>query len=151
LLWLAVTLFYVFDARSVTWFGYIALLDNDVVNGVGIASSIVGLILGIIGEVTMGESFCIALPRTKTGLITRGLYHYSRNPVVLGTILLVLGTFLIAPSFLAFLALVVNIIGYEMKTRAEEEYLRRVHGTEYEAYCVRTGRYLPMVRRREGE
>lgn len=150
LLWLGVTLFYIFEARSVTWFGRVALLDNGVVKGVGIASSIVGLVVGIAGEVALGESFCIAFPRAKTGLITRGIYHYIRNPCVLGAILLVLGTFLIAPSLLAFLALVVNVIGYEMKVRAEEEYLRRMHRAEYEAYCARTGRYLPTVRRREG-
>jgi protein-S-isoprenylcysteine O-methyltransferase Ste14 len=61
----------------------------------------------------------------------------------------VLGTFLIAPSLLAFSAMVVNVIGYEMKVKAEEEYLRRIHRTEYEVYCAKTGRYLPLVKRRE--
>ena len=150
LLWLVVTLFYIFEARSMTWFGRIAWLDNCVFKGAGIVLSTVGLLVGIAGEVALGESFCIALPRTKAGLVTRGIYNYIRNPVVLGTILLVLGTFLIAPSLLAFLALVVNVIGYEMKVRAEEEYLRRMHKAEYEAYCARTGRYLPLLRRREG-
>ena len=150
LLWLVVTLFYIFEARSVTWFGRIALLDNGVVKGVGIASSIIGLVVGIAGEVALGESFCLALPRANTGLVTRGIYRYTRNPCVLGVFLLVLGTLLIAPSLLAIIALVVNVIGYEMKVRAEEEYLRQMYRAEYEAYCARTGRYLPSVRRREG-
>jgi protein-S-isoprenylcysteine O-methyltransferase Ste14 len=150
LLWLVVALFYIFEARSVTWFGRIAWLDNSVIKGVGITSSTVGLVVGVAGEVALGKSFCLALPRGKTGLVTRGIYRYIRNPCVLGAILLVLGTFLIAPSLLAFGALVVNVIGYEMKVRAEEEYLRRMHRAEYEAYCARTGRYLPLVRRREG-
>lgn len=150
LLWLVVTLLYIFEARSVTWFGRIALLDNGIIKGVGIALSTIGLLVGIAGEVTLGESFCLAFPRAKTGLVTRGIYRYIRNPCVLGVFLLVLGTFLIAPSLLAFLVLVVNVIGYDMKVRAEEEYLRRMHGAEYEAYCARIGRYLPSVRRREG-
>jgi protein-S-isoprenylcysteine O-methyltransferase Ste14 len=149
LLWLLVALFYVLDARSVTWFGRIAVLDNGIVEGLGIALSAVGLVVGIAGEVALGESFRISLPTAKTELVTRGIYRYIRNPVVLGTILLVLGTFLIAPSCLAFLAVVGNVIGYEMKTRAEEEYLRRTHGAEYETYCSRTGRYLPLVGRSE--
>lgn len=150
LLWLVVTLFYIFEAHSVTWFGRIAWLDNGMFKGAGIVISTVGLLVGIAGEAGLGESFCVALPRAKTGLVTRGIYNYIRNPVVLGTILLVLGTFLIAPSLLAFLALVVNIIGYEMKVRSEEEYLWEMHGAEFESYCARTGRYLPSVRRREG-
>jgi protein-S-isoprenylcysteine O-methyltransferase Ste14 len=150
LLWLVVMLFYIYEVHSVSWFGRITLLDHGVVKGVGITSSLVGLVVGIAGEVALGESFCVALPRVKTGLVTRGIYRYIRNPVVSGTILLVLGTFLIAPSLLAFLAVVVNVIGYEMKVRAEEEYLRQIYGAEYETYCARTGRYLPLSRRREG-
>ena len=151
LLWLVVTLFYIIDTNSVTWFGRIALLDNGVVRGVGIASSSLGMLISILGEVALGQSFCVALPKTKTELVTNGIYHYIRNPIVLGTILLVLGTFLITPSLLAFLAVAVNIAGYEMKIQAEEDYLRRVHKSDYETYCTRTGRYLPLFRRKEGK
>ncbi|MBL7064700.1 MAG: DUF1295 domain-containing protein [Anaerolineae bacterium] len=106
LLWLTVTLFYVFDAHSVAWFGRIALLDNDVAQGVGIALCVGGLLVGVVGEVTLGESFRVALPRDKTGLVTRGIYRYVRNPVALGVYLCVLGTCLIAPSFLALASVV---------------------------------------------
>jgi protein-S-isoprenylcysteine O-methyltransferase Ste14 len=149
LLWLVVALFYIFEARSVIWFGRIAFLDRGVFKGVGLASSTVGLAGSIAGEAALGKSFCLAFPKVKTGLVTRGIYGYIRNPCVVGVILLVLGTFLIAPSALAFLALVANVIGYEMKVQAEERYLRRTHRAEYEAYCARTGRYLPSVMRRE--
>jgi uncharacterized membrane protein len=67
LLWLVVALFYTFEARSVTWFGRIAWLDNNLVKGVGIASSTIGLVVGIAGEVGLWDSFCLAFPRTKTG------------------------------------------------------------------------------------
>jgi protein-S-isoprenylcysteine O-methyltransferase Ste14 len=149
LLWLVVVLFYIFEVHSVAWFGRIPWLDNGVVKGVGITSSTVGLVVGVAGEMALGESFRLALPTGKTRLVTRGIYRYVRNPCVLGTLLLVLGTFLIAPSWLAFGALVANIIGYEMKVQAEEAYLRLMHGHEYEVYCARTGRYLPLVGRRE--
>jgi protein-S-isoprenylcysteine O-methyltransferase Ste14 len=149
LLWLVVTLFYIFEIRSVSWFGRIDFLDHGVVKGVGFASSTIGLVVSIAGEVALGESFCLAFPRAKAGLITNGIYRYIRNPCVSGAILLVLGTLLIAPSWLAFLALVSNIVGYELKVRAEENYLRQMYQAEYEAYCARTGRYLPLVKRRE--
>ena len=145
LLWLAVTLLYIFDARSVVWFGRIAFLDNDVAKGLGIAVCTIGVLVGIAGEVALGESFRVALPRGETKLVTTGIYRYTRNPCVLGVDLFVLGTFLIAPSLLALLAVVLNLIGYYLKVQAEEEYLLRTHGAEYEAYCARTGRYLPLL------
>jgi protein-S-isoprenylcysteine O-methyltransferase Ste14 len=148
LLWLVVALFYTFEVRSVAWFGRIDWLDHSVVKGMGIALSTIGLVVGIAGEVALGESFCLAFPRSKPGLVTRGIYRYIRNPCVLGTFLLVLGTLFIAPSILAFLALVANFVGYELKVRAEEKYLRQMYQGEYEEYCARTGRYLPSIRRR---
>jgi protein-S-isoprenylcysteine O-methyltransferase Ste14 len=151
LLWLAVTLCYIFESRSVTWFGSIAFLDHDVAKGVGIASSIIGLLVSTVGEITLGASFRLALPREKTTLVTRGIYRTIRNPCVLGVFLLALGTLLIAPSLLALVALVVNVIGYEFKVRAEEAYLRQMHGAAYEAYCTRTGRYLPLIGKRAGQ
>ena len=150
LLWLVVALFYVFEARSVIWFGQIPQLESSLVKWAGVASSTLGLVVGIAGEVALGESFRLALPRKKTRLVTIGIYGSIRNPCVLGALLLALGTFPIAPSLLAFMALVVNVVGYEMKIRAEEKYLRRMHGAAYEAYCARTGRYFPLVRRRDG-
>jgi protein-S-isoprenylcysteine O-methyltransferase Ste14 len=148
LLWLVVALFYIFEVRSVAWFGRIDWLDYSVVKGMGVALSTIGLVVGIAGEVALGESFCLAFPRSEPGLVTQGIYRYIRNPCVLGTFLLVLGTLFIAPSILGFLALVANFVGYELKVRAEEKYLRQMYQDEYEEYCARTGRYLPSIRRR---
>jgi protein-S-isoprenylcysteine O-methyltransferase Ste14/GNAT superfamily N-acetyltransferase len=146
LLWLVVLLLYIFDARSVVWFGRIAFLDNDIAKGLGIALSTVGVLAGIAGEVALGESFRVALPRGETRLVTAGIYRHIRNPCALGADLFALATFLIAPSLLALLAVVLNLIGYYLKVQAEEEYLQRVHGAEYEVYCARTGRFLPQIR-----
>ncbi len=145
LLWLAVMLFYIFDARSVVWFGRIVFLDNDVARGLGIILCTIGLLVCVTGEVALGESFRAALPREKTKLITTGIYRHVRNPCVLGVYLFVLGTLLIAPSLLALVTVALNYVGYHLKIRAEEEYLLQTHGEEYEVYCARTGRYLPRI------
>ena len=141
-LWLAVAVCYIFNARSVVWFGRIAFLDNDAAKGLGIALWVIGMLVGSAGEVALGEAFRIDLPRERTRLVTTGIYRYTRNPCVLGLDLVVLGTFLIAPSLLALVAVVLNCVGFHLKVQAEEEYLGRTHGEEYETYCARTGWYL---------
>jgi protein-S-isoprenylcysteine O-methyltransferase Ste14 len=113
----------------------------------GIALSTVGVLAGIAGEVALGEAFRVALPQAKTKLVTTGIYRYIRNPCVLGADLFALGTLFIAPSLLALLAVVLNLIGYHLKVQAEEVYLLGAHGAEYEAYCARTERYLPRIKR----
>ncbi len=143
LLWLAVMLLCIFDARSIAWFGRIAFLDNDVAKGLGIALCTIGLLVGIAGEVTLGEHFRVALPREKIRLVTTDIYRHIRNPCVLGVDLVVLGTFFITPSLLALVTVALNFVGFYLKVQAEEEYLLRTHGEEYEVYCARTGRYLP--------
>ncbi len=144
-LWLTVAACYVLNARSVAWFGRFAFLDNDLAKGLGIVLWVIGMLVGLAGEVALGESFRIDLPRERTRLITTSIYRYTRNPCVLGLDLVVLGTVLIAPSLLALVAVVLNFVGFHLKVQAEEEHLRRVHGAEYEAYCARTGRYLPRI------
>lgn len=152
LLWLAVTLLYVFNTRSVARLGRLAFLEAKAVTGVGIGLCLTGLVIGVAGEVTLGASFRVALPRERTRLVTTGIYLTIRNPCVLGVDLVALGTFLIAPSVLALLAAALNFTGYHLKIVAEEAYLRQTHGAAYAAYCARTGRYLPRLRRtgREG-
>jgi protein-S-isoprenylcysteine O-methyltransferase Ste14 len=104
------------------------------------------LLAGIVGEVALGEAFRVALPQGKARLVTTGIYRRIRNPCILGAELFALGTLFIAPSLLALLAVVLNVIGYHLKVQAEEVYLLRMHGEEYEAYRAWTGRYLPRIR-----
>ena len=144
-LWLAVAACYVLNTRSVVWFGRIACLDNDAAKGLGIVLWVIGMLVGSAGEVALGASFRIDLPRERTRLVTTGIYRYIRNPCVLGLDLVVLGTFLIAPSLLALLAIVLNFAGFHLKVQAEEKYLRQMHRAKYEAYCAQTGRYLPRI------
>ena len=148
LLWLVVSLAYVLDARSVVWLGRVGWLDSDLAKGLGVASCSVGILVTVAGEATLGECFRVALPKEKTRLVTWGIYGWIRNPCVVGADLLALGTLLIAPSLVALVALALNIVGYDLKIRFEEEYLQRVFGEKYEAYQMRTGRYLPRLTRR---
>jgi protein-S-isoprenylcysteine O-methyltransferase Ste14 len=136
---------YILDAETVTVFGHIALLDHPIIRLVGVTAFALATVLLIWAEVSIGRSFRVALPQTKQPLVTDGVYGVIRNPMALSVDLLALGILFLAPSCLALLNLVLDVVSYEWKVRTEEEYLARAHGPEYEAYCTHTGKYLPRL------
>lgn len=149
LLLLLTAVAYSLNARSVDWFGRIALLDSLIAQGLGVAAIMLSAVCIIWGELSLGRSFRVALPESKQSLVTHGIYRYIRNPLALSVGLLALGVLLVAPSWLALISLILNVAGYEWKIRIEEAYLREAYGAAYAAYCARTGRYLPRLFRRE--
>ena len=81
-------------------------------------------------------------PRTKH-LMTDGPYRLSRNPMLTGIFLYLVGcgvwlwTWQAAAFFAAFVLVML------LQVRSEEKRLRRDFGDEYTAYCRRTGRFFP--------
>jgi protein-S-isoprenylcysteine O-methyltransferase Ste14 len=82
-------------------------------------------------------------PRTKH-LMTDGPYRLSRNPMLTGIFVyligccLWLGTWQSVVVFVAFVAIML------VQVRTEESRLRRDFGEEYEEYCRKVGRFLPF-------
>lgn len=82
-------------------------------------------------------------------LVVRGLYRWTRNPMYLGVLTVLLGWVLAygAASLLLYLmafgaCVQLFIVLYE------EPHLRRVFGREYEDYCARVRRWWPKPPRR---
>ncbi len=150
-LWLGVSVLYILDADSVRYLGYLGFLNRVSVKGVGIGVGIVGMLLEVMGVISLKESFRVNLPREKTVLVTTGVYRYVRNPLVLSIYLLMTSSLLIVPSLLALLMVGINVVGYALKVRAEETYLLETHGAEYQTYQARTGRFFPRLLRWSGD
>jgi len=79
-------------------------------------------------------------------LVVRGLYRYSRNPMYVGVLTVILGWAALfrAAELLAY-ALVVGSCFQLFTIFYEERYLAREFGSEYEEYCARVGRWLPRL------
>jgi protein-S-isoprenylcysteine O-methyltransferase Ste14 len=150
-LFLVTTIAYIFDARSVDWFGRVAGLDVPVAIGLGVVACLLAGVLLLWGEASLGRSFRVVLPDRKQSLVTHGIYRWMRNPLALSVDLFALGVFLLAPSWLALGSLILNVVAYEIKIRVEEAYLRQTHGAAYAAYCAQAGRYLPRLLRLDSE
>ncbi len=80
-------------------------------------------------------------------LVVRGLYRYTRNPMYVGVLTVILGwaAFFEAPILLVY-ALAVFSAFQLFVVLYEEPHLLRAVGEEYEAYQARVGRWLPRAR-----
>ncbi len=70
----------------------------------------------------------------KVQLSTGGLNAYFRHPLYIGTILLLIGFFLLNPHLNRFLYVSVSLIYLPIGSRLEEIKLKKVFGEAYESY-----------------
>lgn len=82
-------------------------------------------------------------PRTKH-LMTDGPYRLSRNPMLTGTFVYLIGICTWLWTWQALAVFIIFVVIMLVQVRTEESRLRRDFGEEYEAYCRRTGRFLPF-------
>lgn len=83
-------------------------------------------------------------------LVVRGLYRYTRNPIYLGVLTVLLGwAVMFRGTALLIYAFCVWICFHLFVVLCEERSLVQQFGTEYHDYCKRVGRWLPRFRRRQ--
>jgi protein-S-isoprenylcysteine O-methyltransferase Ste14 len=77
-------------------------------------------------------------------LVVRGLYHYTRNPMYLGVLTIILGWVVLykAPRLVIY-ALCVGLSFHCFIVFYEEPHLQRMFGSSYEEYRARVGRWFP--------
>lgn len=80
-------------------------------------------------------------------LVQEGVFAHSRNPLYFGNFLALVGFCLIHNSTLCYLVgIPFFALAYLAIVAAEEEYLQRKFGAEYEAYRRRVPRFIPAFR-----
>ena len=82
-------------------------------------------------------------PRTQH-LMTDGPYRLNRNPMLTGTLIYLASFNVWLWTWQAVLVWCVFFAIMFVQVLTEEKRLRRDFGEEYEAYCRRTGRFLPF-------
>ena len=104
---------------------------------VGFGLAALGFLLGLAALIAFRKT------RGKSALVTSGVYRFSRNPIALGFVLMLIGLtlnvgsvwgLLLAPALMASFNLFV--------IQPEEKILASRFGKEYEAYKMRVRRWL---------
>ncbi len=78
-----------------------------------------------------------------TALVTGGAYRFTRNPMYLGMLLVLLGCAVTVGAAYALAVPVVFAVVIEVRfIRPEEAMLRELFGAEFDAYCLKVRRWL---------
>ena len=76
-------------------------------------------------------------------LVTSGIYKYSRNPIYLGKILIIIST---TVFYLNYYSMITPLIFYfwinRFQIKREEVFLKEKFGKEYLLYCSKTRRWI---------
>lgn len=78
-------------------------------------------------------------------LVVRGLYRYTRNPMYVGILTVLLGWGVRSPTWgLLLYGFCVGSAFHLFVVLYEEPHLRKVFGTDYEHYCSRVKRWFKV-------
>ncbi len=105
------------------------------------------IVLIVTAQAQMGRSWRMCIDEGHTQLVTTGLFGVVRNPIYLGTLMLLWGVFLLAPSPWSAGLIFSGTMFVSIQARLEEGHLLRLHGESYREFGARVGRFLPGVGR----
>ena len=107
---------------------------------------LIGIPLGLAGNLLAGWAIAVLgiLPTSgsKSALVVRGPYHFSRNPQYAGFILALIGWALVTNSLLTLIASLAGILPLLLVPFAEEPWLRGKLGEAYAVYLRTVPRFI---------
>lgn len=109
----------------------------------GIVLCILAIIFFIWTIISFKNSFRVGLIENGAqGLITNGAFSISRNPIYVSLALMLIGEFLIFPSWILLLYLFLGPITFHRQILKEEKFLSLQFGEQYENYKLKVRPYL---------
>jgi protein-S-isoprenylcysteine O-methyltransferase Ste14 len=117
--------------------------DSEVLSWLGVLLCLAGTSLFLLSLISFGRSFRVGIDTERPGgLVTTGVFAWSRNPMYVAFALVLLGQCLVSPNWVMLAYLVAGVWLLHRQVLREEEYLRWSYGGEYDSYCKRVRRYF---------
>ncbi len=148
IVWVILCFYCVLNPAIILSFYILSLLKNPWIEIIAFLFCLSGLLILIAGFFEMGDSFRMGIPpeeKTPGALITTGIFKYIRNPGFLGVNLAVFGTFLLVPTIVFGILVILSWISFHLQIKKEEVYLHRKYGEFYDQYVQQAGRYFPKL------
>lgn len=119
------------------------ILQHDGVRYLGAILSVAGILTLIVAMATLGDSWRGGIDyNQKTGLITTGVYKYSRNPGFVGFDLFFIGMALLFSNIVNVIFSCTLLFLLHLQILEEEKFLSKSFGKEYTDYQKKTRRYF---------
>ncbi|MCF7804268.1 MAG: hypothetical protein K9N46_08270 [Candidatus Marinimicrobia bacterium] len=112
---------------------------------VELSPALIGVVLLVLGSLlTLTAVIQISKFRSKNEmpLFTSGIYGFSRNPITLGLDIIMVGFFLVYPTWVLLGGTVIYLMNSHYHVVLEEAILRERLGDTYRRYAGNTRRYL---------
>jgi protein-S-isoprenylcysteine O-methyltransferase Ste14 len=141
----ALLYFYLIFANAFAW---PTVVHNQLWNvpwlaWIGVVLCATGFLLMLLSLISFGSSFRVGIDTTHPDqLVTSGIFALTRNPMYVAFACVLIGEFLIYPSWILLIYLVAGFSLFHRQVMREEAYLRAHYGAEYVAYSERVRRYL---------
>ncbi|MGI6105418.1 MAG: methyltransferase family protein [Raoultibacter sp.] len=119
------------------------LFSNSIVAWIGVGFGVLGVLFFAWALVSFGQSFRVGIDENDPGkLVTSGAFAISRNPIYVAFFFVLLGIFLVLPSWVFLLVLLAACALFTRQILLEEKSLEKVYGDEYREYCAKVRRFL---------
>ena len=139
-----VALMFIVLAYLLGRFFHLSLAAPPIVRYTGLAMTFMGFLLGIGAFIEFRKAHTTLDPHgSAKQLVTSGIYRFTRNPIYLGFLLMVIGLPLNSGLYWGIvLAPFYVLMMYRLIIQHEEAYLTRKFGKTYSSYTSRVRRWL---------
>lgn len=126
---------------------YLPILLNPVIQYVGLALIIAGIVIRIVAIISLGHFFTVDVTiRENHKLKKDGIYKYLRHPSYSGSMLSFIGLGLTMNNWISLLLISLSIItAFIFRIKVEEKILIEVFGSEYIDYKKVTRGLIPFI------
>ena len=129
------------------WLRQQVIPKNPGLEILAISLTAIGIAIAIWARFYIGDNWSSAVSiKIDHQLIRTGPYAWVRHPIYSGILLGMFGTALARREPRGFFAVLLLWIGFWIKSRMEEGFMRKTFGDEYQEYSRSTGALIPRLR-----
>ena len=130
----------------VSWLLPQLTFGSGLANAIAALALVAGMVILIVAVRSFGKASTTINPiepDKASHLVTNGLYRFTRNPMYLGLLLVMLGGALLLQNYAALIGPVLFVASMTaLQIRPEERVLRQKFGSEYDEYVSHTRRWI---------